>query len=468
MNSRIEQKPGSAEGGSHKNVFVIGLNDFNRALLQTIDGAEQYVFHTLLENAEIEEPEVYRVREPLEKARAQLRAFPGSIDAIIGYIDMPVGFMVPVLCREFGLPTASLESVLKCQHKYWSRLEQSRVIPDHIPRFNLVDPFADDPLTQIDLDYPFWLKPVKSAGSYLGFRIHNRREFDKRIKAIRDNIRRLADPFNHILEYADLPDEVAGVDFSHCIAEQIVGGRQCTLEGYVFEGNFHVFGIVDSIRYPNRCSFARYEYPSSLPNRVTRRMINITLEFLDYIDFNNSTFNVEFFWDERNDRIWLLEVNTRISQSHSYLFAMVDGASNHQSMVEVGLGHRPTMPHRQGRYRYAGKFYYRMFQDAIVERVPGREDVQRIEQQVPDAMIRLNVSEGMKLWNLREQDSYSYDIAWIFVAGNLRQELQSRYRECVAALDFRFAELRESITKGPHDHGSDQRNLLNERVYLPK
>jgi len=439
MNSRNNKRSGSAEAGSHKNIFVIGLDDFNRALLKTIDGAEQYTFHTLLENAEIEEPEVYRVKESLEKALAQLRNFPGSIDAIVGYIDMPVGFMVPILCREFGLPTASLESVLKCQHKYWSRLEQSRVIPDHITGFNLVDPFADDPLAQIELDYPFWLKPVKSAGSYLGFRIDNQSEFEKRIQAIRDNIRRLSDPFNHILEYADLPDEISGVDFNYCIAEQIVGGRQCTLEGYVFEGDCHVFGIVDSIRYPNRCTFARYEYPSRLPGRVTRRMISITQEFLDYIGFNNSTFNAEFFWDERNDRIWLLEVNTRISQSHSYLFAMVDGASNHQSLVEIGLGQSPTMPHRQGRYRYASKFYYRMFQDAIVERVPSQEDVQRIEQQIPDAMIRLNVSEGMKLWNLREQDSYSYDIAWIFVAGNLRQELQSRYRECVAALDLRFA-----------------------------
>lgn len=441
MSHRVNTMSHSDEAGSPENVFVLGLNEFNRALLQTIDGAEHYAFHTLLENAEIEEPEIYRVKEPLEKARSQLRAFPGSIDAIIGYIDMPVGFMVPILCREFGLPTATLESVLKCQHKYWSRLEQSRVVPDHIPRFNLVNPFAADPLAQIELQYPFWLKPVKSAGSYLGFRIHNRREFEMRIREIRDNIRRLSDPFNHVLEYAELPDEIAGVDFSYCIAEQIVRGRQCTLEGYVYEGEFHVFGIIDSIRHPNRSTFARYEYPSRLPERVTRRMTDITRQLLEHVGFDNSTFNVEFFWDQANDRIWLLEVNTRISQSHSYLFAMVDGASNHQTMVEVGLGRRPNMPHRQGRHRYAAKFFYRKFEDAIVEHVPDNEAVERIRQQVPDTMIRVNVSEGTKLWHLREQDSYSYDIAWIFVAGNTRQELHSRYRECVDALDFRFSDL---------------------------
>jgi biotin carboxylase len=425
----------------NKNIFVIGLNDFNRVLLQTIKGVGEYTFHTLLDNEEIEEPEVYRVREPLDKARRQLKAFNGTIDAIIGYIDMPVGFMVPILCREFNLPTASLESVLKCQHKYWSRLEQSRVIAEHIPRFNLVNPYAEDPLSQIQLDYPFWLKPVKSAGSYLGYRIHNRGEFNKRIQEIRDNIRRLADPFNHILQYADLPDEIAYVDFSYCIAEQIVSGRQCTLEGYVFEGEYHVFGIVDSIRHPNRSTFSRYEYPSKLPARISARMIEIAHCFLSHIGFDNSTFNVEFFWDETRDRIWLLEVNSRISQSHSYMFAMVDGASNHQPMVEVGLGRHPTMPHREGQYCYAAKFFYRKFDDAVVDGVPSAAKVRAIQQQVADSLIKVNVREGMKLQHLREQDSYSYDIAWIFVAANTRQQLQDKYRQCVKALDFRFSAL---------------------------
>ncbi|MGD8567410.1 MAG: ATP-grasp domain-containing protein [Gammaproteobacteria bacterium] len=426
---------------STKNIFVMGLNDFNRALLQTIDDAAQYRFHTLLDNADVEEPKVYRVKELLDEARTQLRDFSGSIDAIIGYIDMPVGFMVPILCKEFGLPTASLESVLKCQHKYWSRLEQSRSIPEHVPRFNLVNPFADNPLSQIKLDYPFWLKPVKSAGSYLGYRIHNRREFNKRIVTIREHIREISDPFNHVLEYAQLPEDIADVDFSYCIAEQMVSGRQCTLEGYVFKGDFRVFGVVDSIRYANRSTFYRYEYPSRLPLHVTHRMADIARDFLAHIGFDNSTFNAEFFWDEVHDRIWLLEVNSRISQSHSYLFTMVDGASNHQPMVQVGMGQRPTMPYRRGSYRYAAKFFYRKFEDAVVERVPSRKEVETAQLQIPDALIKVNVSEGMKLWHLREQDSYSYDIAWIFVTGNSRRQLQDHYQQCVDALDFRFAEL---------------------------
>jgi hypothetical protein len=170
-------------------------------------------------------------------------------------------------------------------------------------------------------------------------------------------------------------------------------------------------------------------------------MADIARDFLAHIGFDNSTFNAEFFWDEVHDRIWLLEVNSRISQSHSYLFTMVDGASNHQPMVQVGMGQRPTMPYRRGSYRYAAKFFYRKFEDAVVERVPSRKEVETAQLQIPDALIKVNVSEGMKLWHLREQDSYSYDIAWIFVTGNSRRQLQDHYQQCVDALDFRFAEL---------------------------
>lgn len=424
-----------------RNIFVMGLNDFNRRMLGTIGGAEQYRFHPLLDNADIEEPEVYRVKEQLDEARTHLRAFPGHIDAIIGYIDMPVGLMVPILCREFGLPTATLESVLQCQHKYWSRLEQSRVIPEYIPHYSLVNPYAPEAAAQIQLDYPFWLKPVKSAGSYLGFRVHNRRQLESFLEVIRNDIPRISEPFNHILDYAELPTDIAGIDFNYCIVEEIIGGRQCTLEGYVFNGDFRVFGVVDSIRHANRSSFARYEYPSRLPRRITQAMADITRAFLKHIDFDNSTFNVEFFWDQRRDRIWLLEVNTRISQSHSYLFAMVDGASNHQAMVEIGTGKRPMIPYRQGKYRYAAKFFLRKFEDAIVQQVPDTERIEHIQEAVPDTMIKVNVSEGTKLWHLREQESYSYDIAWLFIAGNTRQQLQARYRECVERLDFRFSDV---------------------------
>jgi hypothetical protein len=71
------------------------------------------------------------------KARDTLRSFDGPIDAVVGYWDLPSIVMLPILRREFGLRGPTLESVLRCQHKYWSRVEQARAVPDEVPGFAL-------------------------------------------------------------------------------------------------------------------------------------------------------------------------------------------------------------------------------------------------------------------------------------------------------------------------------------------
>ena len=217
-----------------KNVFVMGLNDFNRALLERVRGAEDYAFHTLVANEKVEEPERYRIRELLSEAEAQLAAFPGRVDAVVGYIDIPVGALLPILCAKRGLPTPTLEAVLRCQNKYWARLEQERVVPEHVPRYCLVDPFAARPEAALTRDYPFWLKPVKSAGSFLGFRIGGPRQFRDKLAVIRAEIGRLAEPFDFLMDHAGLRDGPVALNFSHCVAEQLVGGGSAPWRGSSF------------------------------------------------------------------------------------------------------------------------------------------------------------------------------------------------------------------------------------------
>ncbi|MDZ7825168.1 MAG: hypothetical protein U5R48_02935 [Gammaproteobacteria bacterium] len=194
----------------------------------------------------------------LAEAEARLDAFDGSIDAIVGYIDFPVSTMLPILCRKFGTRSTSLESLLKCEHKYWSRSVQREVIPEHIPKFTYFDPFDDDALSRIgeaDLRFPFFVKPIKSSGSRLGFRIDKPEDFDYAIERLRAEIGSISEPFNHVLDQADLPDEIRAIDGRYCMAEQVIGGRQCTVEGYVQNGEVVPYGVVDSIRYPQVLSF---------------------------------------------------------------------------------------------------------------------------------------------------------------------------------------------------------------------
>ncbi|MGD8582362.1 MAG: ATP-grasp domain-containing protein [Gammaproteobacteria bacterium] len=421
---------------SKKNIFVFGADDFNLSQMQALDKKHEYRFHTLFQHAQVKAAPEIPVKHLYKGALEQLENFPGSIDAIVGYWDFPVSTMLPLLCRHYDLPAPDFEAVLKCEHKYWSRLEQSRVIPEYIPRFCAVDPFADNPRQQINVEYPFWIKPVKSATSFLGFKVHNDAELEHVLQIIRKNIFRFANPFNYLLQFADLPDEIAGIDGNHCIVESIISrGRQCTLEGYVYEGEVVVYGAIDSIREGrHRSSFARYQYPSTIPQRILRKMVSVTERFLKHIAFDNGPFNIEFYWERSSDEIWLLEINTRISKSHCPLFRDVDGQSHHKVMLDLALGQQPAFPHRQGNYRVAAKFMWRIFEDALVQRVPSREELQALNQRFPSAEIQLHIDQGMRLSDLKDQDSYSYEVAVIFLAANNQHKLLQKYRDVQHAI----------------------------------
>jgi biotin carboxylase len=423
-----------------KNIFVVGLEDFNLALLREVRHAEQYEFHGLLDYETVTKDTSAEVENLLSAAFAELDGFPESIDAIVGYWDFPTVLMMPILRQRYGLRGPTLESVLRCEHKYWARVEQSRLGLDVVPPFALVDPFDEAAALEPPIPFPFWIKPIKAHSSKLGFRVGNQEDYGHAIKEIRAGIRYFAVNLDQIMKYAKLPPEIQAADGKHCIAEGIISaGRQCTLEGYVFEGVPEVYGIVDSIRGPNRSSFERYQYPSTLPRAVKRRMIDMAKRVITSTGLDDSPFNMEFYWQHRTDRIWLLETNARISKSHSPLFHMVEGVPHKEVMIDVALGRKPEYPLHAGRFRHAAKFMLRRYDcdsSDIVTAVPSEADLARIRQRFPGTEIRIHVSAGMRLEDLHFRDSYSHELAEIFVGADSQRKLLKTYREVAATLRF--------------------------------
>ncbi|MGM0586699.1 MAG: ATP-grasp domain-containing protein, partial [Pseudomonadota bacterium] len=226
--------------------------------------------------------------------------------------------------------------------------------------------------------------------------------------------------------------------------EQVIGGRQCTVEGYVHKGEVVSYGIVDSIRYPQVLSFFHYLYPSRLPPRVQAKMRELTERVMRATGFDDSAFNIEYFWDEISDRIWILEINTRISQSHCDLFEKVDGISNQQVAVDLGLGRRPDMPTGEGAYPCAAKFFYRVFfRDATVQRVPTPEEFAKAEAVAQGTVIQNHVTPGMRLSELPEQDSYSYAVAYVWMGARKESTLLWNYEHVIKALDYEFTDIDE-------------------------
>ncbi|WP_084399100.1 ATP-grasp domain-containing protein [Henriciella aquimarina] len=428
-----------------KNIFVIGLEPFNLRLLQKVHHAETYEFHGLLDYDSVTFDPDMDAETLLEHAFEQLDAFPGTVDAIVGYWDFPTVLMMPIIRKRYGLPGPSLESVLKCEHKYWARQKQAEVLPECVPSFALVDPFDEAAADQPPLPYPFWIKPVKAHSSLLGFRVNDIEDYRHALEANRKGIHIFAKSMTQIMGHAEIPDEFAGMDGWKCIAESIISaGRQCTLEGYVYQGTPEVYGTVDSVRGPNRSSFERYEYPSILPVTVRERMIEAAKRLVTHVGLDNTPFNMEFYWNSRTDHIWLLETNARISKSHSPMFEKVEGVPHKEVMVDVALGRKPEYPLGEGAYRHAAKFMLRHYdrgRDGLVTRAPGSEEVSEIERQFPGCEISPHVSEGMHLQDSHMRDSYSTELADIFVGAQSHHTLMHTYHEIVDALNIKISDL---------------------------
>lgn len=424
-----------------KHIFVIGLDDFNLKELQTVRDATDYEFHGLVDYDTMVLPESYPMDEIMAEARRTLDEAP-AVDAIIGHWDFPTTSMLPILRREHDLPTPTLESVLYCEHKYWNRRASWEALPECTPDFQGLDPFSDDPVADLDMDYPFWLKPSVSFSSYLGFRIENEDQYVEAMQTIREKIWVFSEPFNNILQYCEnreaLPDYGDG---STCIAEAIIGGKLCTLEGYVYNGETTVYAIIDSLRTSNQVSFFSYQYPSQLPEGVQERMKQHADTILKRIGLDNTPFNLEFFWDEYQDKIWLLEINPRISKSHCPIFQIATGASHHEVAIDIALGRKPEFPRHEGRYPIAGKFMPRVFGDTMVIRTPSKEQIAALQRIYPELLIDIAVEEGMRLSDLKGQDSYSFEIGDIFIGAENPQELHVKFRNIMDVLDFRFEDV---------------------------
>ncbi|MGH3321949.1 MAG: ATP-grasp domain-containing protein [Streptosporangiaceae bacterium] len=419
------------------NIFVLGLDELNLEALEELPHSADYRFHPLLSMEELLRSEEICLPELLETARRQLMSFAGSIDAIVGYWDFPVSSMRPILCAEFGLRSPSLEAIVKCEHKYWTRLEQQKVT-DAYPRFALVD--LDDPALPPGLTYPLWLKPVKSVASDLAFRVAGPRELLQAVAAIRVGIGHFGRPFEHVLDRLDLPPEIVRAGGQACLAEEALEGTQFTVEGYSDDGETRVYGVVESLHYPGSPSFLRYQYPARLPESVFNRMVDITRRVIEQIGLDGGTFNIEFFWDAGRDAINLLEVNPRNSQSHARLFADVDGVPNHQCMVSLALGQAPNPPYRRGRHRVAAKWFLRRFADGVVRRSPTLEEVAKLEREIPATAVRVVAGLGARLSELPRQDSYSYELADIYIGASDEAELVAKYEQCAESLHFEFDE----------------------------
>jgi biotin carboxylase len=415
---------------------VVGLDRRHAQLLDTIGERRGFEAVPLLAFRKVRFATRYELEDLLAGARRQLDEHP--VDGITTFWDFPSSCIAPILAEERGLPTPGLHASVNCEHKLWSRQTQHEVAPKDTPPFERVDVFDPATLDEPPLPYPFWLKPVKSYSGHLGFRVRDEDDLAFAIERLRRGIRRLGDPFQQVLDRLDVPADIAEAGGAAAIAEGIIDGDQCTLEGSMHAGEVHIHGIFDIHRAEDGSTFTHYTYPSQLDEDDRAKMRTIAANLMTAMGYDDAPFNIEFFRDREADRTWILEINPRISQEHTHLMYWVDGATNLEVMAETALGRRPELQPEEGPHRVAGKFFLRRAEDATVVRVPSSDEIDRLEERYAPCVVELAVEEGDRLSELPDQEPYSYLLGYVHLAAADEDELHRRHAEVTRELDLRF------------------------------
>ncbi|MGR3495622.1 MAG: hypothetical protein ACU0DY_10155, partial [Citreimonas sp.] len=172
-----------------KNIYVLGMLDWQLEELKTIRDADLCRFHSLLTTEELLD-HTAGFDELLKRARHQLREG-DKPDAIVCHWDFPSSCLAPILAEEFGLAAPSLEAVLRCEHKYWARIEQARVAPECVPDFEAVDPFDPEAADKMKAHAEAARERMKAKAGKL---LQRTRSFAPPIRSNRNFVDETADP----------------------------------------------------------------------------------------------------------------------------------------------------------------------------------------------------------------------------------------------------------------------------------
>lgn len=352
-----------------------------------------------------------------------------NITGVFSSDDYPGSIYAAILAQYQGFRGPLPAVILGCQHKLHARRNQSRIVPLATPEFSPVES-ASLISKDFSMPFPVFVKPVKSYFSFLAVKINNLSELNNllRKKMPEDFLYQ----FNWFLQKYGFEPESSGF-----LAETILHGFQVTVEGYVYDGICHILGVTDSIMYPGTISFARFEYPSSLPATVQKRMGLIAQQVMNGINFDNSFFNIEMMYNPELDQIHIIEVNPRMAAQFADLYEKVDGLNSFIAALDIAVGKQPISKKRQGPFNVAASCVMRIFENKRVIKIPSDDDIAKVKELFPESRVFTCVNEGQLLSD-QLQDGNSYLYSLVHLGARDRQELLEKFEYAKKLLPFIF------------------------------
>lgn len=363
---------------------------------------------------------------------AQTEAWRGRAAGVFSSSDYPGAFAAAAIADRLGLPGPGAATVLRTAHKLRAREAMNAVAP---VKHALVDPAA---IADPAFGFPCFVKPVKGTYSMFARRMADGAQLRSFLgsREVQDYTHYFLRIFNELwAEHTGDP-----IDGRYFIAEEPLTGTQVTVEGMVAAGNVTIFGVVDTVFHPGTHSFARFVYPSRLPDAAQAEMARVATAATAALAIDNTLFNFEMFWDDRRGA-QVIEFNPRMCGQFGDLYQRVDGKNSYVAAMELACGLTPDWPRRQGAYRVAASVPLRVFRPVHVQRAPKPVEVREINEGCPEALIWSEIATGMDLDNFHQEDGASVRYGVINLAAASEAALIARCEEITARLGYEFTPL---------------------------
>jgi biotin carboxylase len=418
-----------------KKILILFAKDWDQIALQAQQYSSQYQFFfegfdlfRFPDNARLLSFNALRYIAKLERKYSAM-----DLDGIVSNHEQFGALIAAVLAKRLGLPGNEPLAIIACQHKYYGRLIQQQIVPDAVPSFSYI-PYPFDPKLPVQLDYPFFIKPIKATYSVLARQINNADELKQHLTFNLFEeflIRKLVKPFADILPLFTPID----VDANGLLAEEVMHGEQLNIDGYCIYGEVHFLGVIDEIMYPETQAFMRFEYPSQLSDAIQNRAKEITKKVLEGLNYQHGFFNIEFVYDQKVDQLKIIEINPRMASQLANLYERVDGCQPYGMLFSLAVGEVPKLVHGEGRFRSAASFIFRRFQKPLKQRIPSKAELVHALAPYPDAKMMLYYKKGSSLdREIRWLGSYRYAV--LNLGGLSRGDLFNRFNQVCKKLHF--------------------------------
>lgn len=354
-------------------------------------------------------------------SRAQKRGW----TAVVSHHEQFGALVAALLAERMGWPGTPVNAILACQHKFQARQVLQQVAPEANVPFGLLEAEYGDPVPA-GLSYPIFVKPVKAAFSVLAREVRSHDELYRHTRFGAWElwvIRRLVEPFERLSRQRLGP----AVPSAHrMMLEQPVHAAQFNLDGYVFEGRLHPIGVVDAIMYPGTQAFMRHQLPTRLPQAVQDRAADVARRFLAAVGFTQGLFNMEFFYDQVQDRLSVIEFNPRMASQYSDLYLRVLGIDLHAVGLALAHGLDPAcLPRVVPQAGAAASFVYRQFHPNERVVMPDERQQQAFARTFPDGLLfRYPKSAGSIARDHKWLGSWRYGI--VHLGGHDESDLRRR------------------------------------------